>query len=837
MLTSVTAFSAPVTSIHDSTAVAAPALITAKDTTEIHDTLSPAPQNSNLDTVNYTADVIEYDIAHKVLLLHGNALVEYRGTTIFADTIHYLIDEGTLAASGLPQLIENGDTVVGESMHYNLRNRRGRVRTASAASGDTRYNGDFIAKSDSNSYYLEQGEYTTCTDIDTPHYCFYGRHIKVLPRDKAITRPVVLNIGTAPVFVLPYFILPMDNGRSSGVLRPRFGGNPASGGYMDNIGYYWAPNDYMDYILSLRVSEFEDWLISAGGAYALRYWLNGSISGRYSRNLNFRTANERWSLDYSHQQNLAPDGSFTLSGRGSIVSDKHFYTQFSQDSTELLNQNISANLALSKRLPKINGSINAAWNRNQNLTTGSVDEELPSVSFGLTSRPLIPQRVESEIEAKDPAWYNKIYWSYSARALQKRNYLSNDTLNTPVWAHSGLNQSVSLNSPQTLFKWFTISPNFSIQNSLFDAYYDTTSIITYEQVILRDTTEAPAYGWEISETFLDTTKQNRIVKYVVTKNDSIRHVMRDTTTWRDNSFSFRDAQTSSWQAGVNLSTQLYGLYPIRIFNFAGLRHTLSPSVGYTFVPEKKIDHQYPGIGIPYAGAGKRQQIISFSLGNLFQGKTIAKALKPGDKDTEKKFTILSGSMGTSYNAEAKKRKWSNVGLNASTSYSMFNVGYNSSYTLYNESDALITPVLMSYSVSLRPQSIGARGSFWNGDLISLYGPQTGAAPAALDNWNIGINPSYEFSRSRSRTTDDFISRKNYQLSTSVSLAFTQKWSTSWSGYYNFNTNRLESNTINFHADLECWDLQFDWRPSGYNPGFYFSVAIKKHPDIKWELRD
>ncbi|MBD3391033.1 MAG: hypothetical protein GF410_03360 [Chitinivibrionales bacterium] len=55
------------------------------------------------------------------------------------------------------------------------------------------------------------------------------------------------------------------------------------------------------------------------------------------------------------------------------------------------------------------------------------------------------------------------------------------------------------------------------------------------------------------------------------------------------------------------------------------------------------------------------------------------------------------------------------------------------------------------------------------------------------------------------------------------------------GYYNFVTNRFEGMNFAFQCDLECWDMKFDWHPSGWNQGsFWFTVGVKKHPDIKWD---
>ncbi|MBD3391404.1 MAG: hypothetical protein GF418_05090, partial [Chitinivibrionales bacterium] len=253
----------------------------AADTAAIDSTQTESTRKvtASRDTVEYDADVIEYDVSTKILLLTGNGVVRYHEMLLYADTIHYIISEKNFVATGHPMLIEQGDTVVGESMSYNLETRRGRVSVASATSADTRYNGEFIAKSDSNQYYIEDGDYTSCAVIDSPHYTFYGHQIKVEPGERAITKPVILNIGGAPSAALPYYVLPLKRGRRSGWLRPRFGGNPAFGGFLENVGYYWAPNDYMDYKLAGKVKNFEEYVLTGAGGYALRYWLDGRISG------------------------------------------------------------------------------------------------------------------------------------------------------------------------------------------------------------------------------------------------------------------------------------------------------------------------------------------------------------------------------------------------------------------------------------------------------------------------------------------------------------------------------------------------------------------------------
>ncbi len=60
---------------------------------------------------------------------------------------------------------------------------------------------------------------------------------------------------------------------------------------------------------------------------------------------------------------------------------------------------------------------------------------------------------------------------------------------------------------------------------------------------------------------------------------------------------------------------------------------------------------------------------------------------------------------------------------------------------------------------------------------------------------------------------------------------------SWGGTWDFTKNEFANQNISLNADLNCWDLKFDWWPTGMNSGrIYFVVALKKHREIKWEQR-
>ncbi len=791
------------------------------------------------DTVRYEADRIDYDAEKKKLMLTGNGRIDYQNITLFADTILYLIEEDIFTATGMPRLIESGDTTVGDYMVYNIKTRRGRVNYASTHLSDAVFNGNRIVKSEENELYVDAGDYTTCAHVDTPHYCFYGRNIKVIPNDKIISRPVILNIGEAPVAALPYFIFPIERKRRSGFLTPVWGGHPSGGGYLDNIGYYFAPNDYVDLTVSSRVYEFSEFVVNASSNYALKYRLRGSLSTRYAINTDFLNRRKEWAINYSHDQNLTPDGKTRLSGAGNLLSTKtsqyNFIQNYSEDSLELREQSLKANLSFSRDLSLINSRLNISWNRSHDLRTDLIKEDLPVITFSMPNRPLIPH--ESSDRQDTLKWFHNIYWGYDMKAVNKHDRASDGAVVETY--HSGMTQSINISAPQKLFKWITVSPTFSGQTALFlgykdtavlgyDTIYDTVSYITRNPskdsrmpdytVIRYDTLSTNQFG---------EADSIRVVKHKLSRipiRNEYPHVLSHVTTWR---------------TGVNFSTNLYGIFPIRILNFAGLRHTLRPAVSYTFVPEHKLDREFYDVGIPYDRGHKRSQSVGISLDNQFEGKVIENA-DSGSNIKEKKFTILSYRVSSAYNFEAEAKKWSDLSMDASTGFNNLRISSQAGFWVYDQGNRLSVPVMKRLDVSFSIGTLAAKGSFWGGDLPVLdtlhYGDRIKYANIGNTGWNVSLNPNFTFSMTRNSPSEMFTTTKKYALSGSASMNITRNWSLQWSSTYNFQTNQWVQNSINMTCDLECWDMRFQWRPEKLNPGYYFIIHIKKIPEIKWEQR-
>jgi lipopolysaccharide assembly outer membrane protein LptD (OstA) len=592
----------------------------------------PGNKNEVADTVHYEADFIDYDNEERVLSLYGRAWIRYQNITLRADTVVYTVSNNQFQARGAPTLIEGGDTTVGDFMVYNIKTRRGRVSYAITRFEETYVTGSNIVKTPENCLYIEQGDYTSCENPEHPHYYFYGRHVKFIPQDKVVSRPVVLNVGDAPVAVLPFFVMPLQRGRRSGWLTPSWGGSVARGGYVDHLGYYFAPNDYYDATLSAKVQEFNSFVFNASGRYALRYVLDGQVSGRYVVDNRLENSSRQWALDYRHNQFLTPDGRTRLSGYGNIISNRTFNQLYSDETYELEKQQLDANMSLSHRFDKINASANLIWRRNHNLTTDRIIEDMPSLDFSLQNRAFVPFNAGGA--KSDPSWYNNIYYSYNTRANLRRDAYGNDSL--PGFTRPGMEHNVNLNSSQKVLKYLDISPYFNMRSSMFYGAIDT---LVKKTLYVRDTlvyrvsdpsrdTRAPDYTLISStpEYFINEDGDLDTVYTIVKVSPERQHLVRDTL----DEFS----AVNSWNAGVNMSTRIYGMFPIGLCGVTAVRHTMTPTVGYAFVPKHELDRTFYNVGINYDQARpKAQQLMNFSLSNQFQGKRVVSA---GDNKNDNK---------------------------------------------------------------------------------------------------------------------------------------------------------------------------------------------------------
>ncbi len=224
----------------------------------------------------YQADTATLFMDTRRIELTHEALTERQGATLEADSISFREVECLLEATGDPRLFDGSQVLVGQSVSYNTCTRRGVVNEALTnfqQMGAVWFlRGNVAQDSSSSRIYSSSSEVTSC-DVPDAHYHFSSKKMKWVNQSMFIARPAVLYVRDVPIMWLPFVFQDISPGRRSGILIPQFGfndivrPNESYGRQITNVGYYWAPNDYMD--LTARL----DW-------YSGRY-TNLSLNGRY----------------------------------------------------------------------------------------------------------------------------------------------------------------------------------------------------------------------------------------------------------------------------------------------------------------------------------------------------------------------------------------------------------------------------------------------------------------------------------------------------------------------------------------------------------------------------
>src|SRR5664280_1686705 len=124
---------------------------------------------------------------------------------------------------GTPLLVDKGETYDGITMRFNFKTSRGFISKAGSKLEGAIYTGEKIKRMDKETYFIEDGIYTTC-DETPPHYYFYAHEMKVIQKQQIVAKWIWLYFGGVPFPIpIPFAVFPIESGRRSGIIIPAFG--------------------------------------------------------------------------------------------------------------------------------------------------------------------------------------------------------------------------------------------------------------------------------------------------------------------------------------------------------------------------------------------------------------------------------------------------------------------------------------------------------------------------------------------------------------------------------------------------------------------------------------
>jgi len=846
----------------------------------------------------YVADTLIVKGDSQTILLRGDAFLDRQGTKLQADSVRYRESSCRLDATGTPQLFDQGTVLVGDGMRYDTCIRRGivdRAFTDFHQGGVTWYmRGDIAVDSGATRLY-GNGTDITSDDQPVPDYHFGTGRLKWLNKHVMVARPAVLYVHDVPILWLPFIFQDIRPGRRSGVLVPGFGPNDlvrpnrSYSRHFTNVGYYWVVNNYADLLGSV------DWyagqnLTTHGD---LRYhWLDRFVTGSfsYSRVDQLSAPGTASQISWTHQQSFDSRTHFNAS------------VNYATSGTVLTQNSVDPFLATAQLTSQVNfdkrfewGTLNIGGSRSQDLSSGQVNQTLPSVSltplplnlgpsvtwspgFSFTNQQTFHQGPNmllvpgtSAVPGTPPV-PDTLSLFYDTRA-------SNLSFETPVpfgrwnWANRLVNNDQRSNQPVEVDFADSTAPG-GVRRLFYGSTFSTT--LDWQT------------GINLTSVFPSTWKLQpglEIVNATSAGPTGIRN------QYSNGEFV---TQGKRIQLSLGLLPTFFGFFP-GVGPISRIRHSISPIINYFYAPAAHVPAAFSYALDPtdtlLNSRSDPQQTITFGLSQNFEAK-----LKPpprpandtGPPPTPRKLRILSlNTDAVAYNfeqaSEPGRTGWQTqtvgntfasdllpnfslrvvhdlwngpVGLSTSP-FSPFLESVNANFSITPNTLAGLAHLLGLAHAPPQPQTPAPNPQ--NPPAIPtpgvpppmagappvppLFGGPTGALPSpgspvggfmlAVSYASVRVRPQVE----STTVVGVPVQTASQQLNLNLSFSPSPKWQANWTTVYDFQLKQFGEQFLRLERDLHRWHASFAFAksPNG-NFAFTFFVSLLDEPDVKFNYQ-
>jgi len=474
----------------DTTAAPADSLAAADSAGGKHSVQIPQPDSlmrlleersrTKAEKIVYSAEKIIFFPRKNVLLLQGQATVTSAARQIETDSmIAYNRSTGEIFVSGHPELKEGQEQLKGKDVHYNILRDRGIILDGRTEFGGWFLESDSLSKVGQDSIFGRGNLFTSCDLAQAKHFHFQSSRIKVIRNKRAFASPVVLKVGEVPVFILPFVFFPITTGnRNSGILQPRIGVNSVArdritGRTIGNLGYFWAPNDYLDLLGSVDIRTSSQTTLRGRTRYRKRYSYDGSLDiRRVTDKINHSTA---FSMFGSHNQTFGERS--RLSAEINYTSTRDLLQRTDFDQQNILRQSLRSTASFAWR-PSW-GSLTSSARHEKFLQQSRTVVSLPSLSLSLNKRNLFPYRAKTVPRRHgllSSGWLYNITYGLSTNYSNTRTTV-NDTTGVVQQSRTGLD----LDNPQTIYGWLNLNPSLRYSTQLMNDNRKAADKFTREQ--------------------------------------------------------------------------------------------------------------------------------------------------------------------------------------------------------------------------------------------------------------------------------------------------------------------------------------------------------------------
>ena len=684
-----------------------------------------------------------------------------------------------------------------------------RARKGKAILGDT-------TGKKTSAFYGLGGELTSCTD-SIPDYHFKFDEVKRSGANTLVARPAVLYIRDIPVMWLPFLFSDMRPGRHSGILTPRFGVSDlirTSSNYrrnVENIGYFWSINEYMD------AAAWFDWRSSAGSNPSDPGWMK--YNGEWRYNWADRFLSGSLASQYTRQRDGLTNLALTWGHNQSFTKDRRFNAQVNYvTSTTLQRQNTFnpySALATIRSALTYNDKIGPATlqvgaTRSQYPGRPQVDQSLPSISVNTG-----PLNLASWFQWTPTFSYTAnqtLHIDQAGEFAYTYRTLPNGVLDSSLAKRDLYTAATSFGTPITIFG-YQLDNRFTINEKVLD----------YPQkIVLTDAVTGVPLGDHIFpnwyETDIDWSPNFTLPPlfrslFNVTPGVSLSNATSGPFWVRTNLSDGQWVhQTKRPTFSLAASPMIYGLLP-GFGPFSRLRHTLQPSLSYTYAPRANVGADYLAAlsrSLKHEFSGLQTNSLSFGLNQTVEAKVRSRS--DTNPEAGEKIKLLSLNLSSfTYDVDRAHAAHKAIrGLTTSTfNYTVTSdllpgFQFGSTYSLFAGDPVSDTAVFSPYMENISASFNLAQGNNPFTVLTKLFGR------AVPNDQRPSSAPTPEQASQRDNQYMQQIANQPVAGSGSRGTQFIVPPSQGWSANLTFSTNHTRpvtgSNVIQLDPQARCHQL-------------------------------
>jgi hypothetical protein len=810
--------------------------------------------------LEHSADsLIKEDFINRRMYLYKNAHVVYTDMDLTAGYIEVDYNKDIIIAKGikdsigeyseLPIFRQGEEESTQDSLVINFRNKKALIRDiqmdyAGSGMDNLKINAAVGKKHNDSVVFLKDVRITTSTK-EKPDYYIHIKKAKFIKDKKLVAGSSQLFIADVPTpAILPFAYIPLTKGRSSGFLMPTWGDNNRQGYFLQNGGYYFVINDNLDFAFLGDIYTNGSWGLRNEVGYSKRYRYTGNLTVRYESLINSirgftdygKTSN--YNIRWSHNQDQKASPNSRLSASVNMGSSKYYKQSNNEyNNNAFLNNTLSSSVSFYKKFVGTPLNMSLSVTHSQNTNTEEINMTLPSLNLNMDR--VYP--FTGKNGAKNNA-LQKTGLTYSLKGENRIRTSDEFFFKQEMFeeAKSGLQHNMTLGTNMKAMKYFTISPNANLKEVW---YFD-----------------------RLKKKFDDV--ENAVVTDTISSFNAFRE----------------------YNAGVSLSTTLYGMFKFKKGKIEAIRHVVRPSVSYSYRPdfsfyneevqqsadpEDIVEYSPYSNGIFGSPGSGISNSLSFSLNNNLEAKLRKPDSVDVDEESEKIILLNNLNFSTNYNMAADSLKWSPVSMNAGTKLfdnklslnlratldpyaidangrkiNTFNIdnggslfrltsaGLTSNFTLKSKGESK-----EQSPEEKNQQENNSDGIFGESLTVSnAEGPNQGASSEKVKEsklyhskipWSLKVAHSLNYSNSNRQKE---ITSNSIMFSGDMELS--PKWGVGFSSGYDFEGEGFTYTQLRFSRDLDSWKLNFNWVPFGDRQSYYFFIGIKSGvlSDLKYDKR-